>query len=71
VENSTLSLTEKSQLLTTDEAAELLRVSVPQMMTWRRKGKGPSFLKLNNSVVRYRMGELVAYQDAHVQEVAQ
>lgn len=65
----TLTLSESAQLLNTDEAAELLRVSVPQMMSWRRKGQGPNYIRLNASVVRYRMGDLVAYQDANMQEV--
>ena len=64
-----LTLSESAQLLNTEESAQLLCVTVPQMTTWRRKGLGPNYIKLNPSVIRYRMGDLVTFMDSKLQQV--
>ena len=47
-------------LLTQDEAAELLKLSVRTMERLRVGGGGPKFLKIMHSV-RYRQGDLEAW----------
>ena len=48
------------RLLTTDEAAEYLRVSVSFLMKKRLQGDGPRFRKIGRSV-RYTETDLEAY----------
>ena len=62
--NEALTLTEAHQLLTTSEAASLLAVRDSQLTLWRRKGRGPKFIRLTSSTVRYRMADLIEYQDS-------
>jgi len=64
-----LPISEAAKLLTTKQAADLLAVNSRRLVNWRRLGKGPAYVRLNTSCVRYRMGELVAYQDSKLQEV--
>lgn len=48
-------------LLTTAEAAALLRVQPVTLRQWRHRGRGPRFVRLGPSAsshVRYRRGEL-------------
>jgi excisionase family DNA binding protein len=52
-------------LLTQDEAAELLRLSVRTVERLRVSGRGPKFLKAGKSV-RYRECDLVAWVEARV-----
>ena len=66
---SELTKTEALQLLNTDEAAGLLGVNSIILETWRRKGSGPSYIRINQKCVRYRLGDLAAFQDAHMVEV--
>jgi hypothetical protein len=65
---SELTKTEALQLLNTEQAADLLGVNDIIMQTWRRKGTGPSYVRINNKCVRYRLGDLAAFQDAHIVE---
>ena len=48
------------RLLTTREAAELLRVKESTLEQWRWNGKGPQFVKLGRCV-RYRQADLEAF----------
>jgi len=57
--------TEALQLLNTEQAAALLGVNSIIMETWRRKGTGPRFVRINSKCVRYRLGDLADFQDAH------
>lgn len=52
--------------LTTREAAAFLRLSYSTLTKQRLTGSGPRFLKLGKSV-RYRIPELVAWQNANLQ----
>ena len=45
------------------EPAELLGVSPRTLQCWRREGCGPAFTRLGKAV-RYRMGDLRAFQKA-------
>ena len=47
-------------LLTQDEAAELLKLSVRTVERLRVTGSGPKFLKIRNSV-RYRLSDVEAW----------
>jgi len=52
-------------LLTQDEAAELLKLSIRTIERLRVAGTGPKFLKAGKSV-RYRECDLVAWVEARV-----
>ena len=52
-------------LLTQDEAAELLKLSVRTIERFRVSGTGPKFLKAGKSV-RYRECDLAAWVEARV-----
>lgn len=41
------------ELLTSQEAAQLLRVCEETLSKWRRTGHGPSFSRLGHRTVRY------------------
>jgi hypothetical protein len=47
-------------LLTTEEVAALLRLSISILNKWRLAGRGPVFVKVGNRV-RYRPADVVAY----------
>ncbi len=48
------------ELLTEQEASEVLTVSVSTMVRWRREGAGPPWFRLGGRV-RYRRDELLAW----------
>ena len=56
------------RLLTSDEAAEVLRVPVATLRTWRsrRRGYGPPAVHLGGNI-RYRPEDLLAWIDAHTE----
>jgi len=47
-------------LLTTQDAAELLRINPETLKVWRAKGGGPRFVKLGRRVL-YRREDLAAF----------
>jgi predicted site-specific integrase-resolvase len=47
-------------LVTEDEAASILRVSLTSLRRWRRQGRGPVYRKLNRAV-RYRLDDLMDF----------
>lgn len=47
-------------LLTPREAAEILRIAPRTLETWRRRGDGPSFVRIPSGV-RYQRADLEAY----------
>ena len=47
-------------LLTEQEAAALLHVTVKAVQGWRYRGNGPRFVKVNR-LVRYRLEDLQAF----------
>ena len=54
------------ELMTPDEVADLLRVSVHSLARWRCEGGALPFLKLGagrTSLIRYRRSEVLAYLD--------
>jgi len=54
----------KDVLLTTHEAARLLKVSTKTLERMRVEGTGPAFCKAGRSV-RYRMQDLTAWLESH------
>jgi excisionase family DNA binding protein len=48
------------QLLTENEAAGILRVSLTSVRRWRREGRGPTYRKLGRTV-RYRPDDLADF----------
>lgn len=48
-------------LLTTREAAVILKVSVDALKKWRQRGLGPAFLKYDSGAIRYRLSVLLQY----------
>ena len=65
-----LTRTEALQLLNTEQAADLLGLNSIILETWRRKGTGPRYVRLNSKCVRYRLGDLADYQEQHLVEGA-
>lgn len=60
-EVSQLHLLPDDALLTTDEAATVLRLRATTL-NWRRcHGGGPKFVRVGTKSIRYRMGDLRAY----------
>lgn len=55
------------RLLTEAEAAEFLRVSPKTLQSWRYRGVEPRYRKLQ-SVVRYELGDLIAFIEGDVGE---
>jgi excisionase family DNA binding protein len=47
-------------LLTEDEAAESLRISVRTLQAWRLKAAGPPFVRVGRAI-RYRRGDIQAW----------
>jgi len=56
-----------SELLTTNEAARLVKVSPRTLEKWRRTGAGPQYYVLG-SVVRYRLEDILVWAAARVRE---
>jgi excisionase family DNA binding protein len=53
-------MTANESLVTEDEAATLLRVSLTSVRRWRREGRGPVYRKIGRSV-RYRREDLADF----------
>ena len=49
-----------SELLLTDEAAQVLRVTPATLKLWRLRGAGPRFIKMGRRVA-YRLTDLERY----------
>ena len=60
-------LAEKRQV-PQDEAAEFLGVSTRKMEKMRREGDGPKFVRVSSKLVRYRICDLIEYQESHLHE---
>lgn len=56
------------QSVPTDEAAAILAVEPKTLEKWRRTGQGPKFVRLSHRCVRYRLKDLVEFQDARVSQ---
>ncbi|MEW7984562.1 MAG: helix-turn-helix domain-containing protein [Candidatus Thiodiazotropha sp.] len=56
------------KLLSTSDAAELLGITTRKLEQMRQQGNGPKFIKLSPKCVRYRIKELVDFQDANLKK---
>jgi hypothetical protein len=54
-------------LLTSREAASILRVSLQRLESWRRKEIGPAFIKINARTIHYRAADIDAFLAARLQ----
>ncbi|MEW8023437.1 MAG: helix-turn-helix domain-containing protein [Candidatus Thiodiazotropha sp.] len=59
---------ENYKLLNTSDAAELLGITTRKLEQMRQQGNGPKFIKLSHKCVRYRIKELVEFQDANLKK---
>jgi len=48
-------------LLTTDEAAEMLGLAKITLALWRRQKKGPPYIKIEGTTVRYKLKDLTKW----------
>ena len=54
------------KLLKTNEAAQVLNVSVATLEKWRQRGLGPEFQRLGPKTIRYHVEALATYQVASI-----
>jgi predicted site-specific integrase-resolvase len=48
-------------MLTAKQAAGILNVSVETLKKWRRRGKGPRFVRYQDGAVRYPLSALMQF----------
>lgn len=58
----------KEQLLTPDEVADRLRISVGTLANWRVSGSGPLYIEVTPRCIRYRMADVQAFEDSKQKE---
>ena len=58
-----------SEILTTDEVAELLRIPKATLYKWVSEGKAPPFYKIGR-YNRWKRFEVMAWFDEHIEEVS-
>jgi excisionase family DNA binding protein len=56
------------RLVTPKEAAEFLGVPEGTLAQWRSQRRGPTFVKLEGRLVRYRLADLDQYIASHIVE---
>lgn len=54
-------MTKDNTLLDSESTAALLGISPRTLEGWRRRGRGPRFLRLSHRVVRYRRSDLAKW----------
>lgn len=50
-------------LMDTHEASDYLRVPAKTLRSWRDRGEGPPYIRVNGRLVRYRVGDVDAWLD--------
>ncbi|MDR3525580.1 MAG: helix-turn-helix domain-containing protein [Acetobacteraceae bacterium] len=53
-------------LLSSQEVAAIMRVSLQRLESWRRKGIGPAFIKINARTIHYRAADIDAFLAARL-----
>jgi DNA-binding Xre family transcriptional regulator len=53
--------------VSSDDAAEFLGVSLRKIEKMRREGNGPKFVRLSSKLVRYRICDLLEFQEENLQ----
>lgn len=51
-------------LMTPQEVADHLRIAPRTLETWRYRGQGPVFVRLESGAVRYRLADLESYLES-------
>jgi len=49
-----------------DIAASFLGISRRQLERWRMTGEGPRFVRMGRKCVRYRIKDLMSFQESHL-----
>ncbi len=62
MQESEISGSASESLLRQDEVAKILKLSPRTLEAWRHRGGGPRYLKLTPRCVRYRLSDLLAWQ---------
>ena len=57
-----------SRRLSQDELSELWGISTSQLETWRSNKKGPPFIKLGPKIVRYRLSDILEFEEKNFVE---
>jgi len=57
-----------ARLLTPEEASEFLGVPAKTLAQWRSQRRGPTFVKFEERLVRYRLIDLENYISSHIVE---
>ena len=52
--------------LTEIELAKRWGISPRTLQLWRREGKGPPFITIGHHTIRYRMEDVLAYEQANI-----
>ena len=55
------------KLVDEKSAAEFLSYSTRALQNWRLRGGGPPYVKVSSRSVRYRLRELIAWSEDHLQ----
>lgn len=51
-----------------DQTADMLGISRRTLPVWRVQGRGPSFIKLDNKLVRYSEADVIAWIEANTRK---
>jgi predicted DNA-binding transcriptional regulator AlpA len=62
--------THSEVLLTPKQAAEFMGIPLGTLAQWRSQRRGPTYIKLEDRLVRYRRSDLEAYLAVHLVETA-
>lgn len=62
---------DRNALLTERQAADLLNLSPRTLAAWRLRGRGPSFLRIGKTCVRYRLRDLDKWVESRVCDAKQ
>jgi predicted DNA-binding transcriptional regulator AlpA len=54
------------RLLTPGEFAERERVDIHTVYRWNLSGRGPAYLRLGGRKIRYRLSDVIAWEQANV-----
>jgi len=57
------------RLLTPEEVAEMLGLSIDTLAQWRSQRRGIPFVKLSRSIVRYQQRDLESWLEARIVRV--
>ncbi|HEX3482974.1 MAG TPA: helix-turn-helix domain-containing protein [Kofleriaceae bacterium] len=59
---------DRERALTTQQAASIVGAAIATLAQWRWLGKGPPFFRTDRRHVRYRLGDLLDWRDAHTHQ---